>query len=149
MNRYFFVVAAVIVSSGILPVRISAQPATNSPHRQIAAAELREAKREMESVREDRSGRVKEAVKAIDRAIWAIDFALTKVGETPGVVALDPARFPEFKDQVQLRRALYDLEAARDEVAAAQGDPWGLRKQALQDTQTAIDSLKDLLPTGK
>src|SRR5262245_24409875 len=99
MNGYLFRVLAVsVVWAGLFPGLSPGQPATNSPHRQIAAAELREAKRELESVREDRSGRMKEAIKAIDRAVWAIDFVLVKVGETPGVVALDPGRFPEFRD---------------------------------------------------
>jgi hypothetical protein len=150
MNRCSFAAVAVaVVSTALFPGPSWGQPATNSPHRQIAASELREAKRELESVREDRSGRVKEAIKAIDRAVWAIDYVLTKVGETPGVVALDPGRYPEFKDHVQLRRADYDLQAARDEMTSAQGDQWGLRKSALQDIQTAIDAVKDLLPVGK
>jgi hypothetical protein len=149
MKRFLLAVASAVVAIGLFPDSASAQATTGSPRRQVAAAELKEAKRELQSAREDAGGRRKEAIKALDRAIWAVNYVLGSVGEKPGAVELDPARYPEFKDNVHVRRALTDLNAARDEVTAAQGDRWGLQKATLQDIQQAVDLLKDLLPDTK
>jgi hypothetical protein len=149
MKRFILAVASAVVAIGFFPDSAAAQATTANPRRQAATAELKEAKRELQSSRDDAGGRRREAIKAVDRAIWAIDYVLGSVGEKPGAVVLDPARYPEFKDHVHVRRALTDLNSARDEVTAAQGDRWGLRKAALQDIQQAIDLLKDLLPEGK
>jgi hypothetical protein len=147
--RRFMISVMALVSWALTDSNSVAQSVTKSPRRQVATSELREAKRELDTIRDDRTGRVKDAIKAIDRAIASIDLSLTRVGETPGIIGLDPDRYPEFLDHVPIRRARHDLEAARDEMTGAQGDQWGLRKSALQDIQTAIDVVKELLPPGK
>jgi len=145
MSRWLLVVCACFTAAAVADGK---DDQAKYPKLQAALYELGQAREELESSKLDYGGRKAEALKAINDATTSLRVILAVKGDVKGGER-DKERYQKYKDHPRLRAALEDLIAARRELAAAETDFQGNRKEALKKIDAAIDQMRGLLKTVK
>jgi hypothetical protein len=151
-------IAASLLSGGVLLDPVVAQPPVQPDHPRMRAAlnELREARKDLKAAKDDRPAGYKErALEAMNDAIEAlrINLAIENVDTLKGLDR-NPDYYTKFTDRPRLRSAILDLRHARIELEsnlANLRDPKDreLRERALDNIDIALGHILVLIRDGK
>jgi hypothetical protein len=145
--RRCFPVVAFLVLAGLTPSQAvaSQQPDTRRPAPLIAALhELREARQELQGVRDDFGPHKETAMRAINDAINSLEMLLRSKGVVIQQEERNPDWYKRYKDHPRLRQVIHDLREARDELREMWEGFGDVRDRALRDVSTAITQVEAL-----
>jgi hypothetical protein len=146
VNRLPFFIAALALSVLAGSPAVAQRPADH-PKLRAALHELREARRELETSRDDWPRGYKErALQSTQDAINTLRdiFAVKDIENFRGVER-SPDYYKRYPDHPRLRAALHDLRAARAELRTTKADFRGLKERAVDDIDVAIGDILTLL----
>jgi hypothetical protein len=131
------------------PAQADQKPPMKYPRLHAALHELREARTELKGSKMDYGDRKKKALTAIENSITSLKVILAIKGDDWRGIARDRDYYKKYKNHPHLRAALENLLDAREELKSTKADFQGNRKRALEDINSAIDHIKDLLDAVK
>jgi len=139
-GRLLFVAPLAAIALWAAPA--PAQERVKHPHLHEALAELREARKELQTTGDNWPPGLKDqAFSAIDDAIKSIKVVLNVKGDDFRGLDRNPDYYKQYKDHPRLRSALHDLREARRELEDAKADFGLYREQAIGDLDVACGSI--------
>jgi hypothetical protein len=141
MFRQLFTLTAI----ALIAATAVAQEKVKYPKLHAALYELREARNELNGIKDDVGGHKKRALAAAGDAVRSVKLILAVNDEATSPIKRDKDYYKKWTDYPRVRAALVDLSEAKAELEKAKGDFEGNKKQALKHIEIASEELRSLL----